>query len=106
MATLRENCLASFEFKNWQRAVKYKYGLHPFSTAGSLCDPGGRFNDGDLNPNVRQFPALYVATNKDTALQEVFGQSDTGSDLTSLERALTHPQSETIVSVSAAMSLA
>lgn len=100
LATLRENCISGFEFKNWQRAVKYKYCLHPFSTVGSLSDPGGRFNVGDLNPNIREFPALYVALDKDTALQEALGQSDTGSELTALERALTNSQSETIVSIS------
>ncbi len=100
LATLRESCSAEFGFNGWQRAVKYKYCLHPFSTVGSLSDPGGRFNVGDLNQNVRQFPALYLATDKDTALQEALGQSDTGSGLSALERALANPQSETIVSVS------
>ena len=97
---LRENCAAGFEFQNWQRAVKYKYCLHPFSTVGSLADPGGRFNVGDVNQNVRQFPALYVAADKETALQETLGQSDMGTGLTALERALVNTQSETIVSVS------
>jgi hypothetical protein len=41
-----------------------------------------------------------VAASKETALQEALGQSDKESVLTALERALTHPQSETIVSVS------
>jgi RES domain-containing protein len=100
LRALRENCVASFEFKNWQRAVKYKYSLHPFSTVGSLTDPGGRFNIGDVNANVPQFPALYIAVDKETALQEALGQSETGSELTALERALTNPQSATIVSVS------
>jgi RES domain-containing protein len=100
LQALRQNCTAVFEFKNWQRAVKYKYCLHPFSTVGSLTDPGGRFNVGDVNPNVREFPALYVAADKDTALQEALGQFNTGSELTALERALVNPQSETIVSVS------
>ena len=79
LSALRENCLASFEFKNWQRAVKYKYCFHPFSTVGSLSDPGGRFNIGDLNSNIPKFPALYVAVNKETALQEALGQSGTES---------------------------
>ena len=99
LSVLRENCVTGFAFKNWQRAVKYKYCLHPFSTVGSLSDPGGRFNIGDLNSNIRQFPGLYVAADKDTALQETLGQSNIGSELTAQERALTNPQSETIVSV-------
>lgn len=93
----------SFEFNRWQRAVKYKYGLHPLSTVGSLNFIGGRFNTGmGVNPEVPFFPGLYLAQDKDTALQEHLGQENTSSDskLSSQERALTNPSSETIVSVS------
>lgn len=62
----------AFTFKKWQRAVKYKYANEPFSAAGSLADPGGRFNIGDINPSqFPPFPALYLASDKDTALQEL-----------------------------------
>lgn len=93
----------SYEFKNWQRAVKYKYGLHPLSTAGSLNFIGGRFNTGtEVNNEVPFFSGLYLAENKDTALQEHLGQEPTpkNSKLTPREIALTNPSSETIVSVS------
>jgi hypothetical protein len=42
---LTQTCV-SYEFENWQRAVTYKYGLHPLSTVGSLSYIGGRFNTG------------------------------------------------------------
>lgn len=65
----------AFTFEKWQRAVKYKYANEPFSAAGSLTDPGGRFNIGDINPSqFPPFPALYLASDKDTALQELLSQ--------------------------------
>ncbi len=101
---LVQTCI-SYQFKNWQRAVKYKYGLHPFSTEGSLSYIGGRFNTGkSVNPEVPAFPGLYLAKDKDTALQEHLGQQINGDraklNLSAQERALTNPSSETIVSVS------
>jgi hypothetical protein len=99
---LNESCTRDFEFERWQRAVKYKYSLDPLSTVGSVSDLGGRFNTGEgVNQNLPQFPALYLAADKDTALQETLGQVLVeGSDLSPRELALTNPQSETIVSVS------
>jgi len=92
----------SYEIKNWQRAVKYKYCLHPLSTQGSLAYIGGRFNTGmSVNSEVPVFPGLYLAQNKDTALQEHLGQEGTKENfkLTPRELALTNPASETIVSI-------
>ena len=89
-----------YEFANWQRAVKYKYGLHPLSTVGSLSFIGGRFNTGTgVNSEVPYFPALYLAQNKDTSLQEHLGQ-EPNKLLSPREVALTNAASETIVSVS------
>jgi hypothetical protein len=92
---------APFEFKNWQRAVKYKYSLDPLSAKGSLTDPGGRFNVGRIDP-VRYpvFAALYVASDKGTALAELLGREENVASLTPEELALTKPASVTIVSVS------
>ena len=54
---LIQTSISDFSFKDWQRSVKYKYGLQPFCTLGSLTDPGGRFNIGDINPqNFPVFP--------------------------------------------------
>lgn len=90
----------SFEINNWQRGVKYKYGLHPLSIVGSLTNIGGRFNTGvNVNTELPSFPALYIAINKDTALQEHLGQTP-NELLSPREMALTNPASETIVSIS------
>ena len=99
---LIQTSTSDFSFQGQQRAVKYKYGLHPFCILGSLTDPGGRFNIGDINPqNIPIFPALYLAHDKDTALQETLGQVEVpGSGLTPQELALTSADSITLVSVS------
>lgn len=89
--------------QKWQRALKYKYSLHPLSTVGSLTFSGGRFNTGsEVNTEVPIFPGLYLAEDKDTALQEHLGQEriPEGSKLTAREIALTNPTSEAIVSIS------
>src|SRR3990167_5185151 len=81
---LMQTCI-SYELKKWQRAVKYKYGLHPLSIMGSLNFIGGRFNTGTgVNTEVPFFPGLYLAQDKDTALQEHLGQESIpqGSKLT------------------------
>lgn len=98
--SLRESA-KPFEFQEWQRVIRYKYSLAPFSTNGSLADPGGRFNIGRLDPTrYPVFPALYIASDKGTALAEVLGREDGINSLTPAEIALTKPDSITIVSVS------
>jgi hypothetical protein len=91
-----------FEFKQWQRSMKYKYALKPLSGAGSMIDPGGRFNVGDYNPaQFTPFPALYLAQDKDTALQEFLSQKiDAGQLDKALDFALSNPTSITTVSLS------
>ena len=100
--SLIQPCLSNYRFTQWQRAVKWKYGLHPLSVVGSNTYIGQRFNTGsDVNSEVPSFPALYLACDKDTALQETLGQVDENhSGLTPRELALTNSQSEVIVSVS------
>lgn len=90
-----------FDFREWQRAVKYKYSLSPLSTQGSLVDPGGRFNIGAIDPaRFPAFPALYLASNKKTALAELLGRDGPPGSFTPEELALTKSTSITIVSVS------
>jgi hypothetical protein len=91
-----------FEFKRWQRAVKYKYSLEPLSSCGSLVDPGGRFNIGKIDPlKFSPFPALYIAENKKTALEEMLCQKmDSTTRLSPVELALTSEDSLSVVSVS------
>jgi len=94
--------VADFKFENWQRGVKYKYSLHPLGTVGSLTNIGGRFNTGvEVNSNVPTHSAIYIAIDKDTAIQETLGQvPDPTGQLTPQEVALTNPNSETFVAVS------
>ncbi|OGX35829.1 MAG: hypothetical protein A3C36_06465 [Omnitrophica WOR_2 bacterium RIFCSPHIGHO2_02_FULL_52_10] len=92
-----------FTFEKWQRAVKYKYATNPLSMRGSLVDPaGGRFNIGDINPSqFPSFPALYIAADKGTALQELLCQKiDPGEEARAAEFALTDPRSTANVSLS------
>ncbi len=102
---LIQSCISGYPFKKWQRAVKWKYGLHPLSTVGSLAYIGGRFNTGsDVNSAAPSFSGLYIASNKDTALQETLGQAaNGGTNPSPLEFALMNPQSEVFVSVSGEM---
>jgi hypothetical protein len=92
---------AGFQFPGWQRVVKYKYSLDPLSAKRSLCDPGGRFNIGAIDPTrYPMFPALYLASDKGTALAEVLGRDKNVGSLTPEELALTKPDSISAVSVS------
>ncbi|MFA6029781.1 MAG: RES family NAD+ phosphorylase [Elusimicrobiota bacterium] len=99
-AALLEASGEDYEFHRWQRVVKLKYGLRPLSVAGSLKDPGGRFNIGDIDQSRYQaFPALYLAGDRATALQETFGKEAVGGD-DQLSFALTRPDSIVAVSIS------
>lgn len=74
--TLHQACEKNFEFTRWQRTVRYKYSNEPLSVVGSLKDQaGGRFNIGDINPSqFPSFPALYIAQDRETCLQELLCQ--------------------------------
>lgn len=100
-SALLEAAISSYEFKGWQRQVRYKYSLTPLSSKGSLFEPGGRFNIPEMNSNlISAFPALYIAEDKETALQEAGQQKNASSSLTSLDLALIRKDSITIVAVS------
>jgi RES domain-containing protein len=99
-SSLRERA-APFDLSKWQRVVKYKYALHPLRTDGSVVDPGGRFNIGEIDPaRYPVFPALYVASDKGTALAELLGRNTGSGSLTPAELALTKPDSIAAVSLS------
>lgn len=88
-----------FEFNGWQRQVRYQYALSPFSPKGSLIEPGGRFNVPNINPDqIPPFPALYMAEDKETTLQEA-GQGAVKGPLSSLDLALIRKESIAIVAV-------
>jgi hypothetical protein len=94
-----------FPFEHWQRVIKYKYALRPLSGEGSLIDPGGRFNIGDINPDqYPPFPALYIAEDKDTGLQEVLSQKiNPKNEQKALDYALTNPASIASISLSGSL---
>jgi hypothetical protein len=99
-SSLREGAVP-FAFSQWQRIVRYKYSLTPLSTKGSLADPGGRFNVGKIDPiRYPVFPALYVASDKQTGLAEVLGRIHASGTLSPEELALTKTDSISAVSVS------
>lgn len=96
---LIDRCTRSYRFDSWQRVIRYKYSLDPLNTRGSLIDPGGRFNIGDINPNLfPPFSALYMAVDKDTALQETLGQNNVDG-MSPQELALTDPQSISVIAI-------
>ena len=69
---------------------------------GSVTDAGGRFNIGAIDTTkFPMFPALYVAKEKETAIEELLAQkSDTKTQgMDPLEVALTKKDSITIVAV-------
>ena len=98
-SSLREKS-QSYQFSKWQRVVRYKHSLTPLSAKGSLTDPGGRFNIGELDRRYGVFPALYIASDKGTALAEVLGRDENTGPFSPEELALTKPDSITAVSVS------
>jgi hypothetical protein len=99
---LLEAAEGPFQFSKWQRIVTYRHADEPLSLLGSLVDPGGRFNIGDINPvQFPPFPALYAAVDKPTALQEVLCQDVAGGkEARALDSALIRPDSIAVVSVS------
>ncbi|MFH1829573.1 MAG: RES family NAD+ phosphorylase [Pseudomonadota bacterium] len=94
---------SNFNFNGWQRLVRFKYSYHPLSARGSIENVGGRFNIGNIDPQYfHPFPGLYIASDKDTALQETLGPTpeDPKIKLNQMEIALTNPKSISIISVS------
>ncbi len=97
---LLETTTRPYEFKEWQRQVRYKYSLTPLSPKGSLIEPGGRFNIPTMNPEqIPPFPALYIAENKETVLQEAGQKEKAPKGLSALDLALVKKESISIVAV-------
>lgn len=103
---IRESLLSEviddYRFNKRFRAVKWRYSNHPLCTVGSLKDPvGGRFNIGDMNPNlvlVPKFSALYIAQDKETAEQELL-LSKEHPKLSPFDFSLTDSSSISVVAV-------
>ena len=100
-AALAQAAVGPFPFNRWGRVVDYRFANHPLSAAGSMKSMvGGRFNIGDLDPaKFAPFPALYLASDEDTALSEKFGRADEAGGLTAAEHALRTSRSYTCVAV-------
>lgn len=106
---LRESLLEaaerSFPIPRWQRIIRYKWALNPLSAAGSLSDAGGRFNIGEIDPtNFPSFPAIYLAKDRPTALQEVLSQDiSRAQEAEALDLALAKPDSVIFISLSGSL---
>lgn len=63
------------DFSGWVRMIPVRYANDPLSAAGSLKGYGGRFNVGaDVDKSIEgPWPALYIASNQETAYREKFG---------------------------------
>jgi len=99
---LLEGACKPYEFEGWQRQVRYKYALTPLSPKGSLFEPGGRFNIPQMNlEQIPSFPALYIAEDKETVLQEAGQHLDSKipKGLSALDLSLIRKDSISIVSV-------
>jgi len=99
--SLLEAC-QPFVFNRWQRRVSSKYSLQPLSARGSAIHGiGGRFNIGSIDPDqYPSFPALYLAVNQDTALQEALGSIQPKRGMTFRELALKRVDSYAMYSLS------
>lgn len=104
-AALLEAAVPKYTFSRWQRVVRYKRALFPLSAAGSLSDPGGRFNIGAIDAErFPTFPALYIGQDKETVLQELLAQgAEATGKLNRLELALVREDSIVCVSVSGSL---
>lgn len=85
----------------WQRAVQLRYSLRALSCVGSMkSDCGGRFNIGSMDTqHFQTFPALYIASDRETAIQELLAQGNAAAGLSNHDFALRKPDSLTCVSL-------
>jgi hypothetical protein len=95
-----------FEFSGWQRVVQMKYSDIPLSSHGSVNAIGGRFNVGSFDPEqFEPFPALYIAADKETAIQERLGEAEGAAEMDLLHRALQDKNPMSIFSLRGNISL-
>lgn len=92
----------NFDKSNCARVVDYEFSSNPLSSVGSLRHVGGRFNIGSrVDPGrFNPFPALYLASDEQTARLEKFPEPiNKNSKLKPEEYALSNKKSHTIVFV-------
>jgi hypothetical protein len=90
------------EIKHWQRAVSLKHTVAALSAKGSVVDPiGGRFNFGRIDERrFLPFPALYVASDRLTAMEEKLGATKRLTRDGQMELALQDRKSISLLSLS------
>lgn len=82
------------DFTGWVRIVTLRYTDMPLGARGSLTGWGGRFNVGmDVDNAIHApWPALYIASDHETAYREKFGMAkDAHVDGLSAEELALHP---------------
>jgi len=83
-----------------------KYSDIPLSAHGSINAVGGRFNIGNFDPEqFEPFPALYIAADKETAIQERLGEVEGAAEMDLLHRALQDQNPMSIFSLRGNISL-
>ncbi len=77
IAALRSVPCTPMDFTGWVRMVTLRYADVPLAATGSLKNFGGRFNIGaDVDNAIRPpWPALYMASDQETAYREKFGMA-------------------------------
>lgn len=77
IAALQSVPCPPMDFTGWVRMVTLRYTDEPLAGAGSLRNLGGRFNIGmDVDNAIRApWPALYIASDQETAYREKFGMA-------------------------------
>ncbi|MEO7074154.1 MAG: RES family NAD+ phosphorylase [Ktedonobacterales bacterium] len=102
--TLSEAMSGPMDFHGWVRMVAYRYGNEPLAATGSLLDYGGRFNIGrDVDNSIPQpWPALYIASDQETAYRERYGltKTDNVGGLSADDLSLGTADSHTVVRLS------
>jgi hypothetical protein len=77
IAALQSVPCPPMDFTGWVRMVTLRYADEPLACTGSLRNLGGRFNIGmDVDNAIRApWPALYIASDQETAYREKFGMA-------------------------------
>lgn len=99
----------TFDFQHFQRRIPSRFFPYPLSAKGSVINAtGGRFNIGAVDLlRYPTFPALYLASDKETAFIETYGPGVSGAEpgLTTLETAMTRTESGSDFSISGEISI-
>ena len=96
-AVLSNSSNLTIKVADWYRIIDYQFGDDPLSARGHRFHYGGRFNFGvRLNPSFESFPAVYLASNQETAMKEKFGLSSRHSSGLSVHDFALMPNGSTV----------